>query len=85
MKKIYFLLSLSLLSLMAEAQITRMSCDDACSTDVPETTNPIYSVVSPVGFSTISPIKMAPRLTTLDGKTIAVVGVSFMADIHIRK
>lgn len=81
MKKIYFLLSLSLLSLMAEAQITRMSCDDACSTDVPETTNPIYSVVSPVGFSTISPIKMAPRLTTLDGKTIAVVGVSFMADI----
>lgn len=81
MKKVYLLLSLSLLSLMAKAQITRMSCDEACSTDAVVTTNPIYSVVSPVGFSTVKPIKMAPRLSTLNGKTIAVVGVSFMADI----
>lgn len=42
---------------------------------------PYYAVVSPVGYSTVEPIKQAPRLQTLDGKTIAVVGGSFMASI----
>ena len=38
-------------------------------------------VLSPVGQSTITKIKQAPRLSTLNGKTIAVVGGSFMASV----
>lgn len=40
-----------------------------------------YAVVSPVGTGTVEPIKQAPRLSTLEGKTIAVVGVSFMTGV----
>lgn len=42
---------------------------------------PCFAVVSPVGRGTVEPIRQAPRLSTLDGKTIAVVGVSFMTNI----
>ena len=38
-----------------------------------------YAVYSPVGESRVENIKQAPRLGTLDGKTIAIVGGSFMA------
>ena len=38
-----------------------------------------YAVYSPVGESRVENIKQAPRLSTLDGKTIAIVGGSFMA------
>ena len=38
-----------------------------------------YAVYSPVGLSKIEMIKQGPRLDTLDGKTIAIVGGSFMA------
>lgn len=38
-----------------------------------------YAVFSPVGESRVENIKQAPRLSTLDGKTIAIVGGSFMA------
>ncbi|MCQ2156126.1 MAG: hypothetical protein MJY57_02865 [Bacteroidales bacterium] len=44
-------------------------------------TAPLYAVVSPVGRSNVEMINQAPRLETLDGKTIAVVGVSFMTGI----
>ncbi len=40
-----------------------------------------YDVLSPVGSSEIKLIQQAPRLNTLDGKTIAVVGGSFMASV----
>ena len=40
-----------------------------------------YEVYSPVGDPSIKPITQAPRLDTLNGKTIAVVGGSFMANI----
>ena len=40
-----------------------------------------YAVVSPVGRSIVEPIDQAPRLNTLSGKTIAVVGVSFMSRV----
>jgi len=40
-----------------------------------------YAVVSPVGRQTIPMITQAPRLDTLAGKTIAVVGGSFMASV----
>ena len=38
-------------------------------------------VLSPVGPSSIKKIGQAPRLDTLDGKTIAIVGGSFMASV----
>ena len=41
----------------------------------------IFNVVSPVGMSSVKPIEQAPRLGALDGKTIAIVGGSFMASV----
>ncbi len=61
------------------AQSDRFQCDDSCD---PDATGAVkYNVVSPVGFSTVQPIEMAPRLTTLEGKTIAIVGEDFMYNI----
>jgi len=56
-------------------------CDDACL--VPGAPVPAgkYAVVSPVGKQTVKMISQAPRLSNLEGKTIAVVGGSFMASI----
>ena len=42
---------------------------------------PGFAVVSPIGRSSVEMIKQAPRLQTLDKKTIAVVGVSFMTGV----
>ena len=39
----------------------------------------VYAVVSPVGYHNVDMLEQAPRLDTLDGKTIALVGGSFMA------
>lgn len=41
----------------------------------------IYNVVSPIGKASVKPIEQAPRLESLDGKTIAIVGGSFMASV----
>lgn len=56
-------------------------CDDACL--IPGSPVPAgkYAVVSPVGKQTIQMITQVPRLSSLDGKTIAVVGGSFMANV----
>ena len=40
-----------------------------------------YTVQSPVPESAVEPIKPAPRLKSLGGKTIALVGGSFMANV----
>ena len=40
-----------------------------------------YTVLSPVPESAVEPIKPALRLKSLDGKTIALVGGSFMANV----
>ncbi len=40
-----------------------------------------YDVYSPAGESSIKQIKQAPRLSDLNGKTIAIVGGSFMASV----
>ena len=61
------------------AQSDRFQCDDSCDPDATGIVK--YNVVNPVGFSTIEPIKMAPRLTTLEDKTIAIVGEDFMYNI----
>ena len=39
----------------------------------------VYAIVSPVGYHDVEQIEQAPRLDSLDGKTIALVGGSFMA------
>ena len=76
-------------------QSNRMVCDETCkiefgdskgspsagNTPVPSAKVPGYSVVSPVGRSAVKPIKQAPRLNTLNGKTIVVVGTNFMARV----
>ena len=57
----------------------RFQCDGSCSPN--ESGAVTYNVVSPVGVSTVEPITMAPRLETLEGKTIAIVGEDFMYNI----
>ena len=57
-----------------------VECIDGC--DIPrydENGNEVFAVVSPVGYCKVDMIKQVPRLDTLDNKTIALVGGSFMA------
>jgi hypothetical protein len=56
-------------------------CDDACLLPGAPVPAGKYAVVSPVGKQTTKTITQGPRLDTLHGKTIAVVGGSFMASI----
>lgn len=63
-------------------------CDEGCRIegdgpgDVrPAATEAAYAVVAPAGHPTVELIEQAPRLASLDGKTIAVVGGSFMASV----
>ena len=79
--------------LCIEAGAQRIVCDESCkladeaSVEAPAETSAKtsaeagYAVVSPVGQSSVELIDQAPRLETLDGKTIAVVGVSFMTSV----
>ena len=69
----FLLLSVSI------ASFGRVICDSTCHTPDDGLSN--FAVVSPVGHSVVTPIEQAPRLSTLEGKTIAVVGVSFMAHV----
>ena len=72
-----------------ENQSVRMVCDESCklgaatpgATAKPATKEAGFSVVSPVPRSAVKPIEQAPRLKTLSGKTIAVVGTNFMARV----
>jgi len=47
--------------------------------DYDENGNQVYAMVSPVGYHNVEMLKQSPRLDTLEGKTIALVGGSFMA------
>ena len=53
--------------------------DGACT--LPAGGEATYTVLSPIPESAVEPIKPAPRLKSLDGKTIALVGGSFMANV----
>ena len=83
MKKILKLfISVAVLTTTATAQTpSRIVCDENCKTESGTTVvkGDGFAVVSPVGRGTVQMIQMAPRLTTLEGKTIAIVGGSFMA------
>lgn len=73
---------LAALPLSGSAEV-QTSAGDACPLPVilEHQQNSPYDVLSPVGKSEIKMISQAPRLTTLNGKTIAVVGGSFMASV----
>ena len=54
--------------------------DDSCP--LPEDGGEaVFTVLSPVPESAVEPVAPAPRLDTLDGKTVALVGGSFMANV----
>ncbi|MCM1198629.1 MAG: hypothetical protein NC308_07055 [Clostridium sp.] len=86
-----------LLSISFAANAQRITCDETCKAEFqrpadeagsfrqPISNEVNYPVVSPVGRSSVKMIEMAPRLETLDGKTIAVVGESFMASVTHRE
>lgn len=81
MRRFFTVVAALMTAVVSQAQPvhTSSSCDGAC--DVGSDEGTYYQVVSPVGHSSITTIIQAPRLNTLDGKKIAVVGVSFMTDI----
>ena len=87
---VLLLAAISCASVFAEPfrKTERVVCDESCSIEAtppggntPAPQEPAYSVVSPVGRASIKPIDQAPRLSTLAGKTIAVVGQNFMARV----
>ena len=68
------------------SQNQRIVCDETCKIEAGYDTAQSksggnYAVVSPVGRSSVKMIQQAPRLETLEGKTIAVVGESFMTHV----
>ena len=68
---------------MAQNAFSQDDCDDACAVGDPSVTavSGIYRVVSPVGSQRVEMIKMAARPGSLNGKTFALVGGSFMASV----
>ena len=76
LQRILLVVSALLLALNTSAQ----TCDPTgdCGGDETQGT---YDVLSPVGQSSVDMIEMAPRLDTFEGKTIALVGGSFMASV----
>ena len=58
-------------------------CEDGvCQIPVVDENNqPVYAIVSPSGYHAVDMIAQAPRLDTLAGKRIALVGGSFMASV----
>ena len=75
-KVLLLLFSVLVVGLTAQAQ----TCEPGGECGGDETVG-TYDVLSPVGQSSVDMIEMAPRLETLDGKTIALVGGSFMASV----
>lgn len=74
------LASFFLLSLLPAAADEACTENGACSLPG-DTVSGRHAVLAPVGISSNKQITQAPRLKTLDGKTIAIVGGSFMASV----
>ena len=77
------IISVALCSTVTAQTTSRIVCDETCKTE--SGSNVVkgdgFAVVSPVGRGTVQMIEMAPRLTSLEGKTVAIVGGSFMARV----
>ena len=79
MKKLIVITAVGM-CLCGSAESQRVVCDgNSCKIEPAGQGKTGYTVVSPVGRASIKPIEQAPRLKTLAGKTIAVVGHNFMA------
>ena len=76
LKRLFLTLGLAFMAIMAQGQ----TCDPGGECGGDETAG-TYDVLAPVGQSSVEMIELAPRLETLDGKTIALVGGSFMASV----
>lgn len=84
--KTRILLIYLIISCFLNLNAQRIVCDETCKIEAGFDTaqskvGGSYAVVSPVGRSSVKMIQQAPRLTTLEGKTIAIVGESFMTHI----
>lgn len=83
------LVFMGILGLIYNKNVSRktlsVSTGDACPLsevkEAQESGRTDFQIYSPIGESTINPITQAPRLDSLDGKTIALVGGSFMASV----
>ncbi len=73
-----FMLIASILFLAINAGAQTCDPSGDCGGDETQGT---YDVLSPMGQSSVEMIEMAPRLDTFEGKTIALVGGSFMASV----
>lgn len=83
MKKTTFIL-LSIFALISNHAYAQVCIDNTCVVEGHGGKMPageIYNVISPVGAASVKPIDQAPRLNSLDGKRIAIVGGSFMASV----
>lgn len=83
MKRIKRWIALLLAAMMMSscASALELLCrDDSCTIPtVTEQGEPVYGIVSPVGYHDVEMITQAARPDTLDGKVVALVGGSFMA------
>jgi hypothetical protein len=73
------ILFFALAALCAAAASAQECPDESCP--LPASAEAELAVFPPVPESAVPPIAPAPRLDTLDGKTIALVGGSFMANV----
>ncbi|MBR2356784.1 MAG: hypothetical protein IKA65_01985 [Lentisphaeria bacterium] len=83
MKHFLYLLLLFLPAFSAVLPLAAGECADENTCQLPGSSpaGKSQAVLSPVGKNSISFIKQAPRLSTLNGKNIAIVGGSFMASV----
>ena len=72
--------SIALLALSLASSTFAQECDDGFC-PLPTADEGMLRVVSPVPEAAVAPMPAAPRLDTLAGKTIALVGGSFMANV----
>lgn len=80
--KPFFALSLALAALSVFTAVAAPECDESGLCKLPAVpADGKINILSPVGKSAIPKIKQAPRLASLNGKNIAVVGGSFMASV----
>lgn len=79
--KLFLSLCLAFMLLAPYAGALEIRCtDDACVIPtVSEQGEPVFGIVSPVGYHAVEMITQAARPSTLDGKVVALVGGSFMA------